>query len=148
MLTTFDVDEMVFTALKMGVSGFLLKDTVPAELVSAIHAVAGGRTTLSESVTRTLIDAAGSTPPNARRGRVHWKSWASSPSASAKSLPPSPADCRTPRSPSNFSSACPPSRPTSGGCWRSWMRRTACRWPSACMNRRLPEPRLPNSGSW
>ena len=67
VLTTFEVDEMVFTALKMGVSGFLLKDTVPAELVSAIHAVAGGRTTLSESVTRTLIDAAGSTPPNARR---------------------------------------------------------------------------------
>ena len=67
VLTTFDVDEMVFTALKMGVSGFLLKDTVPAELVSAIHAVAGGRTMLSESVTRTLIEAAGSTPPNARR---------------------------------------------------------------------------------
>ncbi|GAA1499218.1 response regulator [Paeniglutamicibacter kerguelensis] len=67
VLTTFDVDEMVFTALKMGVSGFLLKDTVPTELVSAIHAVAGGRTMLSESVTRTLIDAASPTPPNARR---------------------------------------------------------------------------------
>lgn len=67
VLTTFDVDEMVFTALKMGVSGFLLKDTVPAELVSAIHAVAGGRTMLSESVTRTLIEAAGTTTPNARR---------------------------------------------------------------------------------
>lgn len=68
VLTTFDVDDMVFAALKMGVNGFLLKDTVPAELVSAIHAVAEGRTTLSESVTRTLIEAASSAPPNARRG--------------------------------------------------------------------------------
>lgn len=67
VLTTFDVDEMVLTALKMGVSGFLLKDTVPAELVGAIHSVAEGRTTLSESVTRTLINAVHLSAPNARR---------------------------------------------------------------------------------
>ncbi|KAA0979371.1 response regulator transcription factor [Paeniglutamicibacter gangotriensis] len=67
ILTTFNTDEMVLTALKAGVSGFLLKDTPPAELMEAINQVAAGRTMLSESVTKQLIAVAGSRPEGSRR---------------------------------------------------------------------------------
>ncbi|HLL69678.1 MAG TPA: response regulator transcription factor [Micromonosporaceae bacterium] len=56
MLTTFDLDEYVFGALKAGASGFLLKDTPPADLLSGIRVVAGGDALLSPSVTRHLIE--------------------------------------------------------------------------------------------
>ncbi|GAA5226045.1 response regulator transcription factor [Paeniglutamicibacter antarcticus] len=59
ILTTFNTDEMVLRALKAGASGFLLKDTPPAELMEAINQVAAGKTMLSEAVTRQLIAAAG-----------------------------------------------------------------------------------------
>lgn len=55
VLTTFEVDEYVFDALRHGASGFLLKDTKPAELVQAIKTVAEGGSLLSPSVTRRLI---------------------------------------------------------------------------------------------
>ena len=55
ILTTFDLDEYVYSALRSGASGFLLKDTPPDELVSAIRIVAGGDALLAPSVTRTLI---------------------------------------------------------------------------------------------
>jgi DNA-binding NarL/FixJ family response regulator len=55
ILTTFDLDEYVFGALRAGASGFLLKDTVPAELVTAIQVVAAGEALLAPSVTRRLI---------------------------------------------------------------------------------------------
>ena len=55
MLTTFDHDEYVFEALRAGASGFLLKDTEPAELVRAVRVVAAGEALLSPSVTRKLI---------------------------------------------------------------------------------------------
>ena len=55
ILTTFDADEHVFSALEAGADGFLLKDTPPAEIVAAIRRVAGGDPMLSPSVTRTLI---------------------------------------------------------------------------------------------
>jgi DNA-binding NarL/FixJ family response regulator len=55
VLTTFEVDEYVFDALRYGASGFLLKDTKPAELLSAIRLVAAGDALLSPSVTRTLV---------------------------------------------------------------------------------------------
>ncbi len=67
VLTTFNTDEMVLTALKTGASGFLLKDTPPAELMEAINQVAAGRTMLSESVTKQLISVAGSRPGFSRR---------------------------------------------------------------------------------
>jgi DNA-binding NarL/FixJ family response regulator len=57
MLTTFDSDEHVFDALRAGASGFLLKDTNPAELRRAIHVVADGEALLAPSVTRRLIGA-------------------------------------------------------------------------------------------
>ena len=55
ILTTFEVDEYVFDALRAGASGFLVKDTEPVELVRAVRAVAAGDALLSPSVTRRLI---------------------------------------------------------------------------------------------
>ncbi|SDJ31340.1 DNA-binding response regulator, NarL/FixJ family, contains REC and HTH domains [Actinokineospora alba] len=55
ILTTFDLDEYVYAGLRAGASGFLLKDTPPADLLSAIHRVAEGDALLSPSVTRRLI---------------------------------------------------------------------------------------------
>ena len=55
MLTTFDTDDLVLTALRHGAVGFLLKDTPPAELVDAVRRVAAGEATLSPSVTAQLI---------------------------------------------------------------------------------------------
>jgi DNA-binding NarL/FixJ family response regulator len=56
MLTTFELDEYVFEALRAGASGFLLKRTEPEQLVEAIRVVAGGEALLSPSVTRRLIE--------------------------------------------------------------------------------------------
>jgi DNA-binding NarL/FixJ family response regulator len=55
ILTTFDLDEYVFAALRAGASGFLLKDTLPADLLTAIRVVAGGDALLSPRATRGLI---------------------------------------------------------------------------------------------
>jgi DNA-binding NarL/FixJ family response regulator len=55
VLTTFDADEYVLRALRAGASGFLLKDTPPAEIVQAVRRVAAGEATLSPAVTRRLI---------------------------------------------------------------------------------------------
>ncbi|MEV6345693.1 response regulator transcription factor [Actinoplanes sp. NPDC051851] len=71
VLTTFHQDEYVFEALRAGASGFLLKDSDPAELVAAIRTVAAGEAMLSPAVTRRLIDAFASgrlsAPPEADR---------------------------------------------------------------------------------
>src|SRR5205823_12215185 len=56
VMTTFDLDEYVYSALQGGASGFLLKDTPPAHLGSALHAVASGDAVVSPSVTRRLLD--------------------------------------------------------------------------------------------
>ncbi|WEV28046.1 response regulator transcription factor [Streptomyces sp. 71268] len=55
MLTTFDVDDYVYEALRAGASGFLLKDAPPADLISAVRIVARGEALLAPSVTRRLI---------------------------------------------------------------------------------------------
>jgi DNA-binding NarL/FixJ family response regulator len=55
ILTTFELDEYVFEALRCGASGFLVKHTEPAELVRAVRQVAAGEALLSPSVTRRLI---------------------------------------------------------------------------------------------
>ncbi|WP_415950527.1 response regulator [Streptomyces sp. KLOTTS4A1] len=55
MLTTFDVDDYVYEALRAGASGFLLKDAPPADLISAVRVVAAGEALLAPSVTRRLI---------------------------------------------------------------------------------------------
>ncbi|HEX3839284.1 MAG TPA: response regulator transcription factor [Acidimicrobiales bacterium] len=56
VLTTFDLDEYAFGALRAGASGFLLKDVPPAELVAAIHVVASGDAVVAPRVTRRLLD--------------------------------------------------------------------------------------------
>ena len=56
ILTTFDLDEYVFEALRAGASGFLLKDVQPAQLAEAIRVVASGEALLAPSVTRRLLD--------------------------------------------------------------------------------------------
>jgi DNA-binding NarL/FixJ family response regulator len=55
ILTTFDLDEYVFAALRAGASGFLLKDTPPADLLAAIRIVATGDALLAPGITRRLI---------------------------------------------------------------------------------------------
>jgi DNA-binding NarL/FixJ family response regulator len=71
ILTTFDLDEYVYAALRAGASGFLLKDAQPAELLAAIRAVASGDAVVSPRVTRRLLSqhahrlpAAGSPGPS------------------------------------------------------------------------------------
>ncbi|KAB2387956.1 response regulator transcription factor [Actinomadura montaniterrae] len=55
ILTTFDLDSYVYAALRAGASGFLLKDTPPADLLSAVRVVASGESLLAPTVTRRLI---------------------------------------------------------------------------------------------
>ena len=57
ILTTFNLDEYVFNALRYGASGFLLKDVLPSELSRAVRAVAEGDAVVAPSVTRRLLDA-------------------------------------------------------------------------------------------
>jgi DNA-binding NarL/FixJ family response regulator len=59
ILTTFQADEQVMSALRAGAGGFLLKDTPPAEIVNAVRLVASGEAMLSPSVTRTLLSHLG-----------------------------------------------------------------------------------------
>jgi DNA-binding NarL/FixJ family response regulator len=70
MLTTFDIDDYVYAALRAGASGFLLKDATPEELVAAVRVVAAGESLLAPAVTSRLIahfarqPVLSSTPPS------------------------------------------------------------------------------------
>ncbi|GAA3455786.1 response regulator [Dactylosporangium matsuzakiense] len=79
VLTTFDLDEYVYAALRAGASGFLLKDVPPHDLVTAIRSVAGGHAVVAPAVTRRLLDtflphlpdpAAGRPPHDERLDRL------------------------------------------------------------------------------
>ena len=114
ILTTFDLDEYVYAALRAGASGFLLKDTPPADLLAGIRVVAAGDALLAPSVTRQLISEFvrrpdSDRPPPAQPRRPHraasaryWRWW--------------PGAGPTRRSPSGCTSARRPRRPTSAGC--------------------------------
>jgi len=65
MLTTFDIDEYVYAALRAGASGFLLKDALPSELVAAVRVVAAGDALLAPAVTRRVIEGFAATPQKA-----------------------------------------------------------------------------------
>ncbi|RDI68134.1 response regulator [Nocardia pseudobrasiliensis] len=56
ILTTFDLDEYVYSALRIGASGFLLKDTSPEQVLAAIHAVAAGDVLIAPAVLRRLVE--------------------------------------------------------------------------------------------
>ncbi|MFD8492246.1 response regulator [Amycolatopsis sp. NPDC059657] len=63
MLTVFDLDEYVYTALRAGASGFLLKDSPPETLSSGIHAVARGDMLFGPTITRRLVESFTTAPP-------------------------------------------------------------------------------------
>lgn len=67
MLTTFDADEYVFSALRAGASGFLLKDAAPEELIHAVRVIAEGQALLSPQITRTLIADYAARPASPRK---------------------------------------------------------------------------------
>jgi DNA-binding NarL/FixJ family response regulator len=66
ILTTFDLDEYAFAGLRVGASGFLLKNVPPEDLLSAIRAVASGDAVVAPSVTRRLLDAMADQLPDPR----------------------------------------------------------------------------------
>jgi DNA-binding NarL/FixJ family response regulator len=75
MLTTFDLDQYVYEAMKVGASGFLLKTAPPSELAAAVRAVVGGEVLLAPPITRRLVEQFG--PPPGRWtpglcGRGRW----------------------------------------------------------------------------
>ena len=71
VLTTFDLDEYVYQALRAGAAGFLLKDTPPRQLAEAVRTIAAGESLLAPAVTKRLIERYVSRPPGdtARRER-------------------------------------------------------------------------------
>ncbi len=69
ILTTFDLDQYVFDALRAGASGFLLKDAPPADLVAAIRVLAAGDALIAPSITRRLIGAFVEKPARQAAGR-------------------------------------------------------------------------------
>ncbi len=96
VLTTFDVDEYVFAALRAGASGFLLKDVTPEELVAAIRLIADGQALLAPAAMRHLVDEFVSRPSPGTR-RDGW--WTSSPRGSKRCYCWWHRVCRTPRLP-------------------------------------------------
>ncbi len=105
VLTTFDLDEYVYAALKAGASGFLLKDAGPAELLAAIHAVMAGDSVVAPSATRRLLERS---CPACRTTRTPAAQPASasnpSPNGSSRCSRPSGRGSRTPRSPGRSTS--------------------------------------------
>jgi DNA-binding NarL/FixJ family response regulator len=80
VLTTFELDEYVFGALRAGASGFLLKDVEPTDLLRAVRVVAGGEALLAPRLTRRLIEAfvagggtPGAAPAGERRCAAAWR---------------------------------------------------------------------------
>ena len=71
ILTTFDLDEYAYAALRAGASGFLLKDAPPPDLISAIRAVASGDAVVAPSTTRRLLSNLTHQPPSAVDGAEH-----------------------------------------------------------------------------
>jgi DNA-binding NarL/FixJ family response regulator len=107
MLTTFELDEYVFEALRSGASGFLLKDAEPTSLLDAVRIVSDGGSLLAPSVTRRVIEHFGSASPAAEphprlgdltereRERVAWVATGRSNAEIATELVVSPDTVRT-----------------------------------------------------
>jgi DNA-binding NarL/FixJ family response regulator len=95
ILTNFGLDEYIFAALRAGATGFLLKDTQPAELVQALRVAMRGDALLSPAVTRRLISEFVARP----RTRSPRRGWRRSPTGNARSRPWSRTGCPTRRLP-------------------------------------------------
>jgi len=113
ILTTFDLDEYVYAALRAGASGFLLKDTPPSDLLAGIRVVAAGDALLAPSVTRQLISEFVRRPDSDRPAPATLDVLTP---ASARCSRWSPGAGPTPRSPNGSTSARPPRKRTWGGC--------------------------------
>ena len=111
ILTTFDLDEYVFEALRAGASGFLLKDTLPDDLLAAVRVVADGEALLAPKVTRRLIEQFAQQPARRRSQRRPRPRHADRPRARGARRGRARA-CRTPRSPRSCSCRTRPPRPT------------------------------------
>ena len=72
VLTTFEIDEYIFEALRVGASGFLLKDTRPVELLDAIRQVVAGGALLSPTVTRRVVRTFVDQPSRRKRPHPRW----------------------------------------------------------------------------
>ena len=117
VLTTFDLDEYVFAAIRAGASGFLLKDARPEELLAAVRDRAQRRR--GRRPQRHPPPARARRRRAARRRRRRTRGWSCSRRASARSCSRSRAGARTPRSAPRCSWPRRRSRRTSGGCWPS-----------------------------
>ena len=106
ILTTFDLDEYVYDGLRAGASGFLLKDTLPVDLLNAVRVVAAGDALIAPSITRRLIEEFARRPDPATAGAARRRS-TSSPTASARCSSWWREGTRTPRSPPSSTSATP-----------------------------------------
>ena len=73
ILTTFDLDEYVYEALRAGASGFLLKDAPPEQLIGAIHTLAAGEALIAPAITKRLIGRFARTAPPLRIPRPRWR---------------------------------------------------------------------------
>ncbi|WP_434922736.1 response regulator [Glutamicibacter sp. PAEs-4] len=71
MLTTFELDDYIIDSIRAGASGFLVKDTEPAQLIEAVRVVAGGDSLLSPSVTRKLLAQVATGTPQASLPQAH-----------------------------------------------------------------------------
>ena len=74
VLTTFEIDEYIFDALRVGASGFLLKDTRPTDLLDAVRQVVAGGALLSPSVTRRVVKTFVDRPHRASEPHPRWSS--------------------------------------------------------------------------
>ena len=111
MLTTFDLDEYVYAALRAGANGFMLKDVPRASVIAAVRTIAAGESLLAPAITRRLIERYAAGPPETADPPAELA--AAQPAREATRSSVSRAADRTPRSRAISSSARPPSRPTS-----------------------------------
>ena len=143
VLTTFDVDDYVFSALRIGASGFLLKSSPPERLLRAIRLTAAGDALLDPSVTRRVIERFGTLPEPAET-RTTGTQRGSRPE-SGRSWSRSPVGSRTRRSRASSSSPRQRSRTTLRDCSASSRCATGCRqWSmstSTASRCPLPAPR-------
>ena len=137
ILTTFDLDEYAFAALRAGASGFLLKSAPPEELLYAIRSVHNGDSVVAPSTTRRLIGRF--LPHLPAAGARTAKASPSSPPGNARCWPRSAPACPTRRSPRCCTSPRPRSRPTSATSWPSSACATGSR-PSSTPTRPASSP--------
>lgn len=128
VLTTFDIDEYVFEALRAGAAGFLLKDTDPVELLRAIRVVAAGESLLAPTITRRLIAEFVARPDHRR---IDHRSLQGLTAREREVLALVAGGLSTRRSRATWSSAQPRPAPTSAASWANSAHVTVLSWSSS-----------------